>query len=186
MPALSNGHSAVAVPPALHWPSETEKSVIGGALIAPDQLLPIALEHLAAGDFFDARLGAIFEAMAAMREAGDAVDRQTLCEHLTRAERLEAAGGKAMLELLDGAVPAIGNYRRYVLDVKHAALNRSEISLAGELANGLTVDGTRDEIRRDLAAVIAARAELETPEPWPLLQSPVLPAFPLDALPDVV
>src|SRR3954469_17891061 len=101
MTALSNGNGHAPAAPLLHLANETEQLVLGGVLLSPNELLPVALEQLTPADFFDSRLALIFEAMAEMHAAGDPVDRRTVGEYLTRTERIQAAGGKATLDLLN-------------------------------------------------------------------------------------
>ena len=71
---------------------DAEKSVLGSMLLEKDAL-ELVLEQLRVEDFYSAAHQRIFEAMANIRQAGQAVDLVTLSEELERRGFLDMVGG---------------------------------------------------------------------------------------------
>src|SRR3954466_8708860 len=129
---LTNGHSfanggsrpydgPIAPPQNL----EAEQSVLGAVLLS-DTALPALIidERLQPEDFYRDGHGRIYQAMLDLHSVGEPVDALTLVEHLKRAGDLEQVGGRAGIDLLAGAVPAVGNVRQYARIVRENAMLR--------------------------------------------------------------
>jgi replicative DNA helicase len=125
----TNGHSPpprlpegpVAPPQNL----EAEQSVLGAVLLS-DTALPALIidERLHPEDFYREAHGIVFAAMLELHGGGEPVDALTLVEHLKQAGRLEAAGGRAAIDLLAASVPAVGHVRQYARIVRENAMLR--------------------------------------------------------------
>src|SRR3954453_4667711 len=101
----TNGLGPVAPPQNL----EAEQSVLGAVLLS-DTALPALIidERLQAADFYRESHGLIFTAMLELRGACEQVDALTLVEHLKQGDQLEAACGRATVDLRACSVPAVG------------------------------------------------------------------------------
>jgi replicative DNA helicase len=134
----SNGHTApprmpdgpVAPPQNL----EAEQSVLGAVLLS-DTALPALIidERLHPEDFYREAHGIVFAAMLDLHNGGEPVDALTLVEHLKQAGRLEAAGGRAAIDLLAASVPAVGHVRQYARIVRENAMLRRLLRAAYEI-----------------------------------------------------
>jgi replicative DNA helicase len=128
---LTNGHSygngggAFDGPLAPPQNLEAEQSVLGAVLLS-DTALPALIidERLQPEDFYRESHGRIYRAMLDLHSVGEPVDALTLVEHLKRAGDLDAVGGRAAIDLLAGAVPAVGNVRQYARIVRDNAMLR--------------------------------------------------------------
>jgi replicative DNA helicase len=135
---ISNGHSApprmpdgpVAPPQNL----EAEQSVLGAVLLS-DTALPALIidERLHPEDFYRDAHGIVFAAMLDLHNGGEPVDALTLVEHLKQAGQLEAAGGRAAIDLLAASVPAVGHVRQYARIVRENAMLRRLLRAAYEI-----------------------------------------------------
>ncbi|HTE59487.1 MAG TPA: replicative DNA helicase [Solirubrobacteraceae bacterium] len=134
----SNGHTApprmpdgpVAPPQNL----EAEQSVLGAVLLS-DTALPALIidERLHPEDFYREAHGIVFAAMLDLHNGGEPVDALTLVEHLKQAGQLEAAGGRAAIDLLAASVPAVGHVRQYARIVRENAMLRRLLRAAYEI-----------------------------------------------------
>jgi replicative DNA helicase len=135
---ISNGHAApprmpegpVAPPQNL----EAEQSVLGAVLLS-DTALPALIidERLHPQDFYREAHGIVFAAMLDLHNGGEPVDALTLVEHLKQAGQLEAAGGRAAIDLLSASVPAVGHVRQYARIVRENAMLRRLLGAAYEI-----------------------------------------------------
>ena len=113
---------------------EAEQGVLGAILLSDATLTPlVADEGLEPAHFYRSAHGRIFEAMLELHAAGEPVDALTLRDQLRRGGALEQVGGAATLELLAGAVPAVGNVRRYAAIVRDCALRRAILDATYDL-----------------------------------------------------
>ena len=134
----TNGHTApprmpegpVAPPQNL----EAEQSVLGAVLLS-DTALPALIidERLHPEDFYREAHGIVFAAMLDLHNGGEPVDALTLVEHLKQAGQLEAAGGRAAIDLLAASVPAVGHVRQYARIVRENAMLRRLLRAAYEI-----------------------------------------------------
>jgi replicative DNA helicase len=104
---------------------EAEQSVLGAVLLS-DTALPALIidERLQPEDFYREGHGRIYRAMLDLHSVGEPVDALTLVEHLKRAGDLDQVGGRAAIDMLAGAVPAVGNVRQYARIVRENAMLR--------------------------------------------------------------
>jgi replicative DNA helicase len=128
----TNGHSYSDPGPARHdgplappQNLEAEQSVLGAVLLS-DTALPALIidERLQPEDFYREGHGRIYRAMLDLHSVGEPVDALTLVEHLKRAGDLDQVGGRAAIDTLAGAVPAVGNVRQYARIVRENAMLR--------------------------------------------------------------
>ncbi len=105
---------------------DAEQSVLGAVLLSDQTLYALQIEvNLRPADFYRPAHAAIYDAMLALYEQGEPVDKLTVTEKLKQAGQLEAAGGAAGIEALAAAPPVVGNARQYGKIVKETALVRS-------------------------------------------------------------
>src|SRR3954451_2593432 len=126
----SNGHGA-AVPAAPQGGGvpphslEAEQSVLGAILLSERVHYAFVIEEgLKPDDFYRERNRLVYESMLALFESSEPIDVLTVTEHLRSRGKLEDAGGTAEIDALAGAVPAVGNLRRYGGIVKEQSLLR--------------------------------------------------------------
>src|SRR3954466_297416 len=80
---------------------EAEQSVLGAVLLSDQTLYTLRIEvNLLAEDFYRPSHGVIWEAMLALYEQGEPVDKLTVVEKLKQTGRIEDAGGAAAIEAL--------------------------------------------------------------------------------------
>jgi len=113
---------------------EAEQSVLGAVLLS-DTALPALIidERLHPEDFYREAHGIVFGAMLDLHNGGEPVDALTLVEHLKQAGHLEAAGGRAAIDLLAASVPAVGHVRQYARIVRENAMLRRLLRAAYEI-----------------------------------------------------
>jgi replicative DNA helicase len=113
---------------------EAEQSVLGAVLLS-DTALPALIidERLHPDDFYREAHGIVFAAMLELHTGGEPVDALTLVEHLKQAGRLEAAGGRATIDLLAASVPAVGHLRQYARIVRENAMLRRLLRAAYDI-----------------------------------------------------
>jgi replicative DNA helicase len=134
---FGNGHAGDARfdgPVAPPQNLEAEQSVIGAVLLS-DTALPALIidERLQPEDFYRESHGRIYKAMLDLHALGEPVDALTLVEHLKRSGQLDAVGGRAAVDLLAGAVPAVGNVRQYARIVRENAMLRRLLRTAYDI-----------------------------------------------------
>ena len=113
---------------------EAEQSVLGAVLLS-DTALPALIidERLHPEDFYREAHGIVFAAMLDLHTRGEPVDALTLVEHLKQAGQLDAAGGRAAIDLLAASVPAVGHVRQYARIVRENAMLRRLLRAAYEI-----------------------------------------------------
>ena len=132
-----NGNGAPPLPEGPVAPPqnlEAEQSVLGAVLLS-DTALPALIidERLHPEDFYREAHGIVFAAMLELHSGGEPVDALTLVEHLKQAGQLEAAGGRAAIDLLSASVPAVGHVRQYARIVRENAMLRRLLRAAYEI-----------------------------------------------------
>ena len=111
---------------------DAERSVLGSMLLE-SKALEQMLEQLRAEDFYSGAHQRIFESMARVRLAGDAVDAVTLMDDLQRHGQLEAVGGAVYLTELMEFVPSAANVGYYARIVEERSVQRSLIQAGNEM-----------------------------------------------------
>jgi replicative DNA helicase len=131
-PPTANGSAPGAIAPPHNL--EAEQSVLGAILLSDRTMYALVIaEGLRPGHFYRERHGLIYEAMLELYELSEPVDVLTVTEQLKQAGKLEAVGGRAAVDSLAGAVPAIGNARRYAQIVRENALMRDLLTTTYEI-----------------------------------------------------
>jgi hypothetical protein len=135
---------------------DAEESVLG-AILLDERVLDAVAGIVSAADFFRPSHGTIFEAMLALRDAGQPVDAITVADALARAGKLDeirgdADSGKQRVHELAALVPATGNAGHYAGIVAAKARERRllEALKAGRRAVEAGQPPDRDAIRAAL------------------------------------
>ena len=127
---------------------EAEESVIGGVLLSPKAFQQV-VEHVAVEDFYHPTLGAIFQAMIDLDEAGKPIDALTVAEQMRASDsfsRLRAFNGEAYLAELMNKVVTVENIAFHGRIVRGKATARRLIEAAQEIAaRGMGEYGDVDE-----------------------------------------
>jgi replicative DNA helicase len=134
-PPFTNGNGAGGIPPAAPPHSiEAEQSVLGAVLLSDRVHYAFVIEEgLRPADFYRERHRVIYESMLALYTESEPIDVLTVTEHLRSRGKLEEAGGPAEIDALTGAVPAVGNLRRYGSIVKEHSLLRRVLNATYEI-----------------------------------------------------
>jgi len=104
---------------------EAEQSVLGAILLSERTVYGLVIEEgLRPEDFYRERHRLIYESMLELYQESEPIDPLTVTEHLRARGKLDEAGGAAEIDGLTGAVPAVGNARRYGQIVREHALMR--------------------------------------------------------------
>lgn len=119
---------------------EAERSVIGSLLIDPDAVLRTEEAGLAARDFYDRRLGWIYEAAQALAMRREPIDAFTVARELEQApdsadgNRLAVLGGDAALTALIVGTPSSVHAGYYAEIVMRDARRRRLIAAGADVA----------------------------------------------------
>src|SRR4051794_5578579 len=158
--AGTNGHSTGFGPGPVAPPQnlEAEQSVLGAVLLS-DTALPALIidERLHPDDFYRENHGRIYQAMLDLHTLGEPVDALTLVEHLKQAGDLDDVGGRAVIDLVAGSVPAVGNVRQYARIVRDNAMLRRLLRASYEIQSRVH---SHEALPRELVDM-AERAILE-------------------------
>ncbi|HKS79931.1 MAG TPA: replicative DNA helicase [Candidatus Acidoferrales bacterium] len=130
---------------------EAERSILGAVLL-DNHALNAAVERLRSEDFFLPQHRQIFERMVNLSEHQQAIDTVTLMDDLSRAGKLDAAGGVAYLSQLADGLPRVTNVDHYARIVKEKAVLRNLAYSAAAIQEQALAAG-------DDADVILDRAE---------------------------
>ena len=125
------GPSAAGAPP---HSIEAEQSVLGAILLSERVHYAFVIEEgLKPEDFYRDRHRVLYESMLALYQQSEPIDVLTVTEHLRSRGKLEDVGGSAEIDALAGAVPAVGNLRRYGAIVKELSLLRRLLGATYEI-----------------------------------------------------
>ncbi|MBQ6376657.1 MAG: replicative DNA helicase [Lachnospiraceae bacterium] len=108
---------------------EAEKSVVGSMLMSSDAVVA-ALEILTKDDFYDRRMGAVFETMKELEDAGKPIDLVTLRDALGRKDLPEELTNMTFVREILTSVPTSANVREYAKIVREKATLRRLISVS--------------------------------------------------------
>ncbi|WP_318408919.1 replicative DNA helicase [Photobacterium leiognathi] len=155
-----NQMDAIKMPP---HSMEAEQSVLGGLMLDNEKWDMVA-EKVVANDFYSRPHRIIFQATAALLEAGQPLDLITLSEHLEQSSTLDDVGGFAYLAELAKNTPSAANILAYADIVRERALIRDMIGVANEIADaGYDPQGRTSEDLLDMAeSKVFAIAEQRT------------------------
>jgi replicative DNA helicase len=134
-PPFTNGAGGAGAPPAAPPHSiEAEQSVLGAVLLSDRVHYAFVIEEgLRPSDFYRERHRIIYESMLDLYTESEPIDVLTVTEHLRSRGKLEEVGGAAEIDALTGAVPAVGNLRRYGSIVKEHSLLRRVLNATYEI-----------------------------------------------------
>src|SRR5947207_1173813 len=95
---------------------EAEQGVLGCVMLSPNDSLGHCIEKFKNGAevFYDLRHQALYELLAEMYDAKEAIDPITVQQRLKDRNQLEALGGTAYLGALMDGVPSAANLEYYV------------------------------------------------------------------------
>jgi replicative DNA helicase len=134
-PPFTNGNGAGGTPSSAPPHSiEAEQSVLGAVLLSDRVHYAFVIEEgLRPADFYRERHRVIYESMLDLYTESEPIDVLTVTEHLRSRGKLDEAGGPAEIDALTGAVPAVGNLRRYGSIVKEHSLLRRVLNATYEI-----------------------------------------------------
>jgi replicative DNA helicase len=113
---------------------EAEQSVLGAILLSERSLYALVIEEgLRPDDFYRERHRVVYAAMLDLYAVNEPIDPLTVAEHLRQAGQLDDAGGEEAIDELTGAVPLVGNARRYAQIVRENALLRRLLTTTYEI-----------------------------------------------------
>lgn len=143
----------VAIPP---HDLDAEQAVLGAILLTEKALGPIHADvGLRAVHFYTRRHELVYAAMVSLSDQGAGVDRLSIIDELRRTSLLDEVGGETEVDALTGAVPAVGNARRYAEIVVELAVWRDRLTASHEIQAAVH--------SRDHDAYVAAEALLTAP-----------------------
>ncbi len=112
---------------------EAEQSLLGSMLLSADAI-PDVVESVSAEDFYRASHGRVFEAILKLYSQGEPADPITVAAELKSMGALDQVGGKPYIHTLINTVPTAANAKYYAGIVERAAVLRSLIRAATEIA----------------------------------------------------
>jgi replicative DNA helicase len=146
---------------------EAEQGVLGCVLLSPNECMGECIEKLKDNGkeaFYDLRHQTIYEILAEMFDAKDAVDVITVQQRLKDKQLLEQVGGITYLSQLQDAVPSAANLSYYLDIVREKFLLRRMIQTCTEVVGRVydyegEVDALLDEVERDVLRISESRAQ---------------------------
>jgi replicative DNA helicase len=155
------------LPPNSAEPGGAEQGVLGCCLLSPNECLGECVEKLKdAGHevFYDLRHQTIYEMLAEMFNAREAIDIITVQQKLKDKQLLEQIGGISYLSQLQDAVPSAANLSYYLEIVREKFLLRKMIQTCTEVVGRVydyegEVDALMDEVERDVLRISESRAQ---------------------------
>ena len=125
---------------------EAEESVLGSCFLSK-YALQKASESLTPESFYNEKNGKIFSVMTALAEENTPIDITTVTSYLKKKDELNKVGGVEYLTEVLNYVPTASNIDYYIQNVEEAAILRSLIETATEIAtDGYRTDETVNEI----------------------------------------
>ena len=150
--------------------SEAEQGVLGCVLLSPNECMGECIEKLKDDGqqvFYDLRHQTIYEALAKMYDAREAVDLITLQQKLKDQQLLEQIGGIAYLSQLQDAVPSAANLSYYLEIIQEKFLLRRMIATCTEVVGRVydyegDVETLLDEVEKEILRINESRAQSST------------------------
>lgn len=118
---------------AIQWSQDAERLVLAALLTFPEDTVPEVSGILDRADFFVDRHRVLFDAILAVYDAKNACDPLLVREHLERANLLEAAGGRALIDDLAGVMAPPSSTAYHAEIVKERSIIRRIREVAIEL-----------------------------------------------------
>src|SRR5579863_6162805 len=106
---------------------DAEQAVLA-ALMVDRELMPVVAEIVVRADFYAPHHATIFDALHALYERGEPIDKVSVAEELRRRRLLDEVGGLDMLSQLLNAVPTTASAEYYARVVAEKAILRSLIT----------------------------------------------------------
>jgi replicative DNA helicase len=149
------------------YSAEMEQGVLGCILLSPNDCMGECIEKLKDNGketFYDLRHQTIYEALAGMFDAREAIDIITLQQRLKDKGLLEQIGGIPYLSQLQDAVPSAANLSYYLESVREKYLLRQMLRTCTDVTARIyehegDVDQFFDEVERDILRVAESRVE---------------------------
>jgi replicative DNA helicase len=146
---------------------EAEQGVLGCALLSPNECVGECVEKLKDDGqevFYDLRHQTIYEMLATMFNAREAIDVITVQQKLKDRQLLEQVGGTAYLSQLQDSVPSAANLSYYLEIVREKFLLRKMIQTCTEVVGRVydyegEVDALMDEVERDVLRISESRVQ---------------------------
>ena len=146
---------------------EAEQGVLGCVLLSPNECMGECIQKLKDDGreaFYDLRHQTIYEELAAMSDAREAIDVITLQQRLKDKQLLEQVGGIAYLSQLQDAVPSAANLSYYLDIVREKHLLRKMIQTCTAVVGRVydyegEVDALLDEVERDVLRISESRVQ---------------------------
>ncbi len=145
---------------------EAEQGVLGCILLSPNDGMGSCIEKLKSGAevFYDLRHQTIFNTLATMYDAREAIDVITVQQRLKDRQLLEQVGGIAYLTTLPDGVPSAANLSYYLDIVQEKYLLRKMIRVCTEVVGRVydfegEVDALMDEVERDILRISESRVQ---------------------------
>jgi len=105
-----------------------------GALLVDRELVPIVSEIVQKSDFYAPHHATIYEALIALYERGEPIDKVSVSEELRRRKLLEDIGGGEFISQLLNTVPTAASAEYYARVVAQKAILRSLITAGGRIS----------------------------------------------------
>src|SRR3989338_9022971 len=115
--------------------TEAERTVLGALLLDPEAIVKVS-DLLTPDDFYDPTYRIIFQAVADLFAAHQAIDFVSVATKLADNKKIQDIGGSAFLAELASGVPTSSHIYQYGQIVKGKAVHRSIID-AGRRISGL-------------------------------------------------
>jgi len=112
---------------------EAESGVLGSIIIDPEAIVQVA-DFLLPEDFYRDGHRTIYETILQLYEMHEPADFITICDELTRKNKLEEVGGPGYITSLINQVPTSGNIEHYGRIVERTAILRRLIHASGQIA----------------------------------------------------
>jgi replicative DNA helicase len=121
---------------------ETERALLGGIMLAPEQLLQVR-EVIRAEDFHRPAHQHLFDLLCVLSESGAVPDTMVLLDEVERRGEAERVGGLAYVIGLPQACPSVDNLEAYARRVKEHAVRR-QLLLAARQIEADIQEGVKD------------------------------------------
>ena len=149
---------------------EAEQGVLGCVLLSPNECMGECIEKLKDDGqqvFYDLRHQTIYEALATMYDAREAVDIITLQQKLKDKQLLEQIGGIAYLSQLQDSVPSAANLSYYLEIIQEKFLLRRMIATCTDVEGRVydyegDVETLLDEVEKEILRINESRAQSST------------------------
>ena len=150
--------------------SEAEQGVLGCVLLSPNECMGQCIEKLK-GDghqvFYDLRHQTLYENLALMYDAREAIDIITLQQRLKDQQLLDQIGGIAYLGQLQDSVPSAANLSFYLEILQEKFLLRRMIATCTGVVGRVydyqgDVETLLDEVEKEILRINESRAQSST------------------------